>query len=57
MQDFKTTIDGKERAVIDRPRPENSLVMQYGLPLRDADTPHPEAQNFRPLFKGRNDPK
>jgi hypothetical protein len=57
MQDYRTTIDGKERFLIDRQRPADSLVLQYGLPPRGADTPHPEAQNFRPMYKGRNDPK
>jgi hypothetical protein len=57
MQGYKTTVDGKDRLMIDRARADNSLVLQYGLPLQDADIPHPEVQNFRPMFKGKNDPK
>lgn len=57
MQAYKTTLDSKSRLMIDRARADDSLVLQYGLPLRDADFPHPEVQNFRPMYKGKNDPK
>lgn len=58
LQDYKLTDDdGREHLMINRAHPEDSLLTQYGLPQRDADMPHPKAQNFRPLFKGRNDPR
>lgn len=58
LQDYKLTDDdGREHFMIDRAHPEDSLLTQYGLPQRDADMPHPKAQNFRPLFKGHNDPR
>lgn len=57
MQTYKTEINGKELLMVDRARPENSLVLQYGLPQDAAEWPHPKAQNFKPVFKGKSDPK
>ena len=57
MQAYTTTIDGKEYTMIDRARPENSLVLHYGLPQADSTVPHPKAQNFKPIFRGTRDPK
>ena len=57
IQDFKTTIDGKEYAMVDRPRPEDSLVLLFGLPEDATAAPHPKVQNYRPIWKGKNDPK
>ncbi len=34
--------------MIDRARPEESLLIQYGLPRRDAKYPHPDKGNWRP---------
>ena len=46
---------GRTYAMVDRTRPEDSLLLLYGL--ADSNVPHPKAQNFRPIFKGRNDPR
>jgi hypothetical protein len=58
IQDYQLTgEDGRRHMLIDRAHPEESLLAQFGLPPRDSDMPHPKVQNFRPLFKGRNDPR
>jgi len=44
------------RKMIDRIYPEQSLLAEYGLPQRLAQTPHPKAQDFKPVFTGKNDP-
>jgi hypothetical protein len=55
LQEYKMTVNGKERSMIDRTRPEDSLVLLMGLPPRDSSVPHPDVQNFRPVFRGSND--
>jgi hypothetical protein len=46
-----------QRQMIDRPYPEKSLLVQYGLPQAIADFPHPPVPDFVPIFSGRNDPR
>ena len=46
---------GREAAMIDRNRPEDSLLIQFGLPPNVSNMPHPEVDGFRPLFKSTND--
>jgi hypothetical protein len=36
--------------MIDRRRPSDSLLLQYGLPRAKAKRPHPEVENWRPHF-------
>jgi hypothetical protein len=44
--------------MIDRAHPEDSLLLQYGLPRNEAKVPHPDVQGFRPAFRrGRDDTK
>jgi hypothetical protein len=41
-------------------RPDESLLLQYGLPAREAISPHPEVRGtmvWRPYFTGKNDPR
>ena len=45
----------REARMIDRNRPEDSLLIQYGLPYDAADAPHPEVPGFKTLFRTRND--
>lgn len=40
---------------IDRVRPDQSLIFQYGLSRVNATNPHPEVANFRPLFTNPQD--
>ena len=45
-----------EGFMIDRDRPEQSYLVQYGLPRVDAQTPHPDVKGWTPKFrKGRDD--
>ena len=48
---------GREAEMIDRNRPEDSLLVQFGLPFDLANTPHPDVEGFRPAFRTKNDPK
>jgi hypothetical protein len=48
---------GPEASMIDRNRPEDSLLIQFGLPPDVASMPHPDVQGWRPVFRTRNDPK
>ncbi len=41
--------------MIDRERPDRSLLVQYGLPRADAALPHPEVPGWRPLFRNAQD--
>lgn len=45
------------RRMIDRNQPQMALLVQYGLPTDVADSPHPTAVGWRPLFRGTNDPR
>jgi hypothetical protein len=49
--------DGVVRVMIDRTHPEQSLLAEYSLPREMAAPPHPKADNFRPVYTGRNDPR
>jgi hypothetical protein len=44
------------REMIDRVRPENSLLLNYGLPSSMATTPHPDVKGFTPIFHSLGDP-
>jgi hypothetical protein len=44
------------RPMIDRARVDESLLLQFGLPQNVAVNPHPNAQGFRPMFRGVDDP-
>ena len=48
---------GREAEMIDRNRPEDSLLVQFGLPFDLANTPHPDVEGYRPVFRTKNDPK
>jgi hypothetical protein len=48
---------GPEASMIDRNRPEDSLLVQFGLPPDMASMPHPDVEGWRPAFRTRNDPK
>lgn len=42
--------------LIDRAEPEKSLLVQYGLPREQAQTPHPSVPGWRAALRGRQDP-
>ena len=39
--------------LLDWDNPEQSLLVQYGLPRNETSTPHPPVPGWRPLFTGR----
>lgn len=43
--------------MIDRDRPNDSLLLQFALPQNVADNPHPEVPGFKPVFRTLKDPK
>jgi len=43
--------------MIDRPEPESSLLIQYGLLPDDANVPHPKTDGWRPYYRNRKDPR
>jgi len=51
----QTQVDGKP--MIDRNSPEDSLLLQWGLPREDAKYAAPEVEGWRPFFKGTDDPR
>lgn len=44
-----------DRPLIDPSNPEESRLIQYGLPRPEAITPHPEVRGWRPYFNSRRD--
>ncbi|HTW95666.1 MAG TPA: hypothetical protein VMD30_12765 [Tepidisphaeraceae bacterium] len=46
-----------EQLMIDRTYPDQSLILQYGLPARLAATPHPAVPNFHQVYMSPNDPR
>jgi hypothetical protein len=44
------------RRMIDRLRPENSLLLNFGLPQLVSTAPHPDAKGFTPIFHSLGDP-
>ena len=51
----QTKIEGV--SMIDRDSPENSLLLQWGLPRADAKFAAPDVKGWRPYFKGPDDPR
>ena len=47
----------RKHQMIDRDRPADSLLIQFALPQNLADTPHPDVQGFKPVFRTLKDPK
>jgi len=44
------------RSMIDRTQPDSSLLIQFGLPTNMAQTPHPKAKGWKPLYPTEQDP-
>jgi hypothetical protein len=47
----------RKYSMIDRERPEDSLLTQFALPPELADAPHPKAGNYKGVVRMRNDPR
>jgi hypothetical protein len=55
--DGNNVFSGGDLRMIDRQRPDKSLLLQYGLPGAISDYDHPDVPGFRPPFRGLNDPR
>jgi tetratricopeptide (TPR) repeat protein len=44
-------------AMIDRLRPDSSLLIEFGLPREDARAKHPQVPGFRPMLRNLRDPR
>ena len=42
--------------MVNRTKPSLSLLLQYGLPAKVADLPHPDVAGWKPMFTGADDP-
>ncbi|MGF1632373.1 MAG: hypothetical protein ACFCVE_00860 [Phycisphaerae bacterium] len=47
---------GAARGMIQRGQGNTSLLAQYALPPRDAETPHPDVPRYNGVLRGTNDP-
>ncbi len=47
-----TRVENARGRMLDRQRPEDSLLIQYGLPADEAKAPHPDVEGWRPAFYG-----
>ena len=43
--------------MMDRTKPEMSLLLQYGLPDQTADIKHPHVRGYNGIYRGRDDVK
>lgn len=58
LQTYAKNIPGSGNVpLIDRAHPEQSMLLEYGLPTEVAQFRHPQAANWRPAFRSRSDPK
>ncbi|HEY1922486.1 MAG TPA: hypothetical protein VGG44_06945 [Tepidisphaeraceae bacterium] len=44
------------RPMLDRLHSQSSLLLQFGLPRSLATLPHPDVRDFKPMFRGMDDP-
>ncbi|HEX8915248.1 MAG TPA: hypothetical protein VF796_23045 [Humisphaera sp.] len=57
LQKIEKDTKGVRSLMVDRLHPEQSLLLNYLLPLGTAQTPHPKVDGFRPLaVRGADDP-
>jgi hypothetical protein len=57
LQSYRTTVDKVERLMIDRDQPGDSLLSEYMLAPKVANTPHPKAEGYNGVFKNVQDPR
>jgi hypothetical protein len=48
---------GREASMIDRNRPEDSVLIQFALAPNLSNMPHPDVEGYKPIFRTLNDPK
>jgi hypothetical protein len=57
LQRYQKKLGDRTYLMIDRSRPEDSLLAQFSLPLDIGQPPHPKARNYSGAIKTRNDPR
>ena len=55
LQTYSKTIDGVKYLALDRDVPDNSLVLQFGLPATIGKPPHPKVPGWKPRFRTAGD--
>src|SRR5205814_630083 len=48
---------GREASMIDRNRPEDSILIQFALAPNLSNNPHPNVEGYKPIFRTLNDAK
>lgn len=56
LQKYRKSIGGRVSAMVDRATPEQSLLLQYGLPPDIAEIDHPAVNGYRGIFRNKTDP-
>lgn len=57
LQKYQQKIGDRVYLMIDRARPDDSLLIQFSLPMDVGQPPHPKAPNYRGAVRTRNDPR
>lgn len=57
LQNYQQKIVDRTYLMIDRSRPEDSLLVQFSLPSDIGQPPHPKAPNYKGAARSRTDPK
>lgn len=57
LTQYKPFLGGVLHKSIDRQQHRNSLLLDYGLPRDQAETPHPDVPGWTPMFRGVQDLK
>ena len=57
LQQFEKPVDGVQRSLLDRLRPEGSLLLLYALPPKSSDVSHPEVEGYKGIARTRNEPR
>jgi len=57
LTQLTSPVEKVERRMIDRLYPQNSLILQFGLPRERAEFDHPEANGWKIWFSGTQDNK
>ncbi|HSU67030.1 MAG TPA: hypothetical protein VLJ39_09175 [Tepidisphaeraceae bacterium] len=57
LQKYKFSGKDRTHAMIERERPDDSLLVQFSLPPDVGNPAHPKAQNYKGAVRTRNDPR
>jgi hypothetical protein len=55
LQKYTKEIGGQTYSMIDRAAPQNSLLIQFGLPADLSEIDHPATGSYRGIFRNKND--